>query len=116
MAHATTVKLGWSHPATEEEYTIRCRVTQGCEGRGPDMNGPGEPPEPGEVEVLKVVDAQGVSHPELISLAQDTVDEVDAFDKAESNRSGAEEDYWEAQREERRSQLDRVMASIVGGR
>ena len=94
------VEVGWSHPDTEEDFRVICAVTPGTPDRGPDMAcAGGYPGDPGEVEVLEVVEdwPGGKSRPEMIAVVEadfgrleeralEAADEYDGADSLEEAR------------------------------
>jgi hypothetical protein len=110
MADTITVTLGWMDPTTEEEFTVRCRVTPGTPR--PASFGPGSTWVPGDdeaqVDVLSVVsDVTGLASPELaVDLEEDQEFRAEAIetaiDRDRSAREDAEEARAEAAREDRR--------------
>lgn len=92
----------------EREYEVECLVTPGSPGRGPSLDGPGEPPEDPEVEVTLVRDALGA----LPRYAQQAfIDEhlaeieeraVERALEADEDREAARADYeWERAKDRR---------------
>lgn len=92
------VDVDWSDEKGRE-FTVTCTVIPGSPGK---LYGPPEkcyPPEPGEVEVVKVIDKDGVEHPEL----SDKVDvDEEAVGAASDYIQGCEDDAAEARAEVRR--------------
>lgn len=92
----------------EREYEVECLVTPGSPGRGPSLDGPGEPPEDPEVVVVLVRDGIGALFPtdEAAFLAKhrERVEEL-ALEKARDAEDDARamRDEWaeDARREAR---------------
>lgn len=120
---ARTVTITWCEPETDDPYTVRCTVTAGYPGRGPSMaDSGGEPPEPPEVDIITVTDEKGEHREDVAALLEsDFYEDIyeAALMEAEEVESYEREEAWERHQEarrERRSDLDRVMNSIFGGR
>jgi hypothetical protein len=81
MARSRRVEIGWSREladGTEEEFRVVGSWTPGSPGRGPNMNGPGEPPEAPEFEVLDVYEEGpgGKKRPDLLALVLADLDRL----------------------------------------
>jgi hypothetical protein len=109
MATKREVVIGWEGD-DGAPMRVRCSVTPGYAGRGPDMNGPGEPPEPPEVEVLSVHEDKpgGVERPDLVPVVEGAIDSIhdqaveEASDQVESDEYEAGEREGDARRDEAR--------------
>jgi hypothetical protein len=101
---SAAVSVGWSHPDTEEEFTVECSVTPGQPERGPSYSSGGEPAEPAECEILRVLDETGKERPDLIALVEADFDRIEeeAIENAEDRHVAAYEDACERRAEERR--------------
>lgn len=105
--HVATVSVGWAHPETEEEFRVECSVSPSDPGR---LYGPPErcyPPEPAEVEVLRVFDEEtGKERPDLVAVVEADLAsiEVEAIEDAEDRHVAAYEDACERRAEERREE------------
>jgi hypothetical protein len=102
-----TVTVGWTHPVSEEEYEVECSVSPGDPGR---TYGPPErcyPPEPPEVEILRVFDSAGKERSDLLPRVEMAWDEIEekAIKEAEESHAAAyeaaEEDRADAARDAR---------------
>ncbi|WP_242394829.1 hypothetical protein [Anaeromyxobacter oryzisoli] len=101
---AKTVKIGWTHPETGEEFTVRCHVTPGVpEQRWGDGAHPAEAP---EVEVLTVTEDRlgGVARPDLIEVVEADLRHIEerAIEAVRSAEDAAAEFRSEYARDERR--------------
>jgi hypothetical protein len=82
-----------------ESFAVECSVAPGSPGRGPDLNGPGEPPEGPEVEVIAVRDEHGVERPDLIPLVEADWDVIE--ERALIEVEEAEIAAWDAEQDRR---------------
>lgn len=101
----TKVSIGWEHPETEEAFVVAGYLSPGYAGRGPDMNGPGEPAEAPEFCPLAVVEDKphGEERPELLPLVEADLESLTekAEESAADRAAGEAEDHADACREER---------------
>jgi hypothetical protein len=69
MAKSRSVEVCWDYDGND--YIVTANVTPGRPMRAPDMNQPGEPPEPAEVEIVAVHEDNdvGALHTELEEMA-----------------------------------------------
>lgn len=100
---ASTVSVGWED-SDGESYTVECSVSPGDPGC---TYGPPErcyPPEPPEVEVLRVFDEDGKERPDLVAAVEADLARIEAqaIEDAEESHLAAYEDACERRAEERR--------------
>jgi hypothetical protein len=105
---AATVRVSWVEPYCDTECQVECSVSPGWPGRRPSFSCPGEPPEPPEVEILRVLGEDGKPRPDLIALVEADWDRIEerAIEEAEESHAAAYEaamdDAADAARDERR--------------
>lgn len=59
--HQATISYGFGgdEPIWEGELTVEFTYTPGFPGCGPDFESPGEPPEPDEIDIVRVLEIDG---------------------------------------------------------